>query len=94
MFPGGSERELTVSLPGDSWFGSILRLGTGRIQKLVTPGESGLMTPSPENGGGISLWDIQKYARTDSMKNSNELGMSPFFTINVLKTVRAFPWVS
>ena len=72
MFPGGSERELTVSLPGDSWFGSILRFKTGRIQKLVTPGESGLMLPSPENGGRISLWDVQKYARTDSMKNSNE----------------------
>ena len=55
MFPGGSERELTVSLPEDSWFGSILRLKSGRIQKLVTPGEFGLMLPSPESVGGISL---------------------------------------
>ena len=55
MFPGGSEREPTVSLPEDSWFGSILRLRTGRIQKLVTPEESGPLLLSPENVGGISL---------------------------------------
>lgn len=55
MFPGGSEGELTVSLPEDSWFGSILRLKTGRIQGIVTPETTGYMLLSPTFG---RLWDI------------------------------------